>query len=529
MALLVLDDLALCLKVQYHRFGAMKALEDSIITLRGAINCEAPKALINRAPLLNNIGNHLGERYRKTGLRADLQEAIDFGRQAVSPNSSTEGTAQKEGWFNNLCNQLLTRYHRDGTMADLEEVIEISKKVINETPEECPARAHSMNILGQALLDRYFVDGAPTSLEEAIEVARQAITAVTNYALQKPPIFVLQNLLASLLRQRYEVDGAKEDIEEAIQLSRDATDTLPEGQLERVRLIGNLGYSLKARYSKTGAAADLEEAISCLRYALGSSDLDIPTRISVGRNLSDFCTDNSEWQKAYESSSTAVHVIPSLRVQSLGNLDKQHLLSQSVGLACDATAIAICIGKAPIDALSLLEEGRGVLATSVNEMRMDMLDLRENHPELAERFEQRRYLLEQRDIESSWHVGPNWRYFAGKELDEVIDDVRNQQLLLPPDENAIRAATKRGPIVMVNASKYRCDAILIEMHQIRCLALPRLDIETIQAKANKTTETEGDLGRPKVLEWLWEVIAKPVLDALEFVQPPSDHVWPHIW
>lgn len=38
----------------------------------------------------------------------------------------------------------------------------------------------------------------------------------------------------------------------------------------------------------------------------------------------------------------------------------------------------------------------------------------------------------------------------------------------------------------------------------------------------------GDLGRIGVLEWLWNVVAGPVLGALGFTEPPNED-WPHVW
>lgn len=110
----------------------------------------------------------------------------------------------------------------------------------------------------------------------------------------------------------------------------------------------------------------------------------------------------------------------------------------------------------------------------------------------------------------------------------MIDEIRKQpefgNFLLPPSQEEIRTAAERGPIVVINISGYRCDALLIEPHQIRSVALPHLKIKEIREKTEK-----GSLGSSEVLEWLWDIIANPILDALGFTQPASDNIWPHIW
>ena len=46
----------------------------------------------------------------------------------------------------------------------------------------------------------------------------------------------------------------------------------------------------------------------------------------------------------------------------------------------------LCAGKEALVALNLLEQGRGVLAPSLQEMRTDILDLKECYPRLAEQL-----------------------------------------------------------------------------------------------------------------------------------------------
>jgi hypothetical protein len=58
-----------------------------------------------------------------------------------------------------------------------------------------------------------------------------------------------------------------------------------------------------------------------------------------------------------------------------------------VGLASDTAAAALQVAKGPLDALAFLEEGRGILATSLEDMRRDISDLRNSHPGLVEQFD----------------------------------------------------------------------------------------------------------------------------------------------
>jgi hypothetical protein len=119
------------------------------------------------------------------------------------------------------------------------------------------------------------------------------------------------------------------------------------------------------------------------------------------------------------------------------------------------------------------------------------------------------------------------RYNAGQKLEEKIKTIRTlpefDRFLLAPSEDELKIAAEYGPIVVINISEYRCDALIIEHSQLRSLELPRLHTSDIRARMI------DDLAAPKMLEWLWETVAQPVLDTLGFTQPPPDDCWPHIW
>lgn len=70
-----------------------------------------------------------------------------------------------------------------------------------------------------------------------------------------------------------------------------------------------------------------------------------------------------------------------------------------------------------------------------------------------------------------------------------------------------------GLIVILNVSSYRCDALIITQSGIRLLELPHLSEDAIN-------DHVGDLLSLETLEWLWDVIIRPVLDDLGFTEPP---------
>ncbi|PWI63994.1 hypothetical protein PCL_00833 [Purpureocillium lilacinum] len=93
----------------------MTDMEEAITVARQALDANHP----DRAACLNNLGNKLVSRYKRTGGVDDLEEAIAVARQAV--DSTPADHPDRAGWLINLGTKLQRRYERTGEMTDLEE------------------------------------------------------------------------------------------------------------------------------------------------------------------------------------------------------------------------------------------------------------------------------------------------------------------------------------------------------------------------------------------------------------------------
>lgn len=101
-------------------------------------------------------------------------------------------------------------------------------------------------------------------------------------------------------------------------------------------------------------------------------------------------------------------------------------------------------------------------------------------------------------------------------------------MCLPDPEELIEAARLSSQTVVILNISYRCDALVIERSGITALRLSNLSRKIIEAKIRYFTRTDA-LGRLSVLEWLWKVVAKPVLEHLGILRSPIDgQDWPRI-
>ncbi|KAH8654745.1 CHAT domain-containing protein [Ilyonectria robusta] len=419
---------------------------------------------------------------------ADLEEAIRVGREIIDATPSDH--PDRARWLNNLGTHLGDRYSRTGAMADLEEAIRVGQEAVDATSLDHPDRVIFLDNLGLRLGDRYSRTGAMVDLEEAIRLAREAIDATP---LDHPNRIIFLGNLGLRLGDRYSRTGAMADLEEAIKVGREAIDATPSDHPNRAGWLNNLGIRLGDRYSRTGAMADLEEAKECFLAALRHS------------------------------------------AAAVGNSDKRHLLSAAVGLSSDAAAIALHANRGPAAAIELLETGRGVIAGALFE-QSDIAALERAHPDLARSFIDLRDQLDvpplvdslataERPTAAAETEGDRHRD-AGPQLARLLETIRSksgfERFLPSASEADILEAARPGPIVVLNVSSYRCDALVIEQSGIRLLELPRLSRDAINdhVRELKTLDTFG---------WLWDDIVCPVLNALGFTGPPSDSQWPHLW
>jgi hypothetical protein len=151
------------------------------------------------------------------------------------------------------------------------------------------------------------------------------------------------------------------------------------------------------------------------------------------------------------------------------------------------------------------------------------------------------------------------RMALAKEWDDLGERIRRLEgfadFLRPPPLDTLLGAADRGPVVIVNVSRWRCDALVVTSDGVDPVELPGLTANEVSQRTDAYLRllrddmpVDADLTfataieqRAKALrdretilritmEWLWDVLADPVLTYLGFTTPPSsDAPWPRIW
>ncbi|MFD8087401.1 CHAT domain-containing protein [Kitasatospora sp. NPDC059722] len=555
-----LSNLGIALSARFRSVGELADLEAAIAFGEQAVEA-TPENHPGLPGHLSNVALALAERFRRSGTTADLDAAISYGEQAVAATQPDH--PDRPRYLSNLAGAMQTRFWRTGAEADLEAAVQANAEVAHRAAADDPDRGLLLSNLAMSLEARYGLTGDLRDLDDAVELFGRAaeVTPVGH-----PDHVGFISNLGGALRSRFTATGDLSDLESAIEAGRQAVVASQADQPSRTAVLANLGISLVARFQATGHGR--EEAVDAFEAALKLTSGAPSTRIRAARAAAALLAE-SEPARGAELLAAAVELLPTVAERWLRRSDQQYELGELSGLAGDAAALLLgCSGLEPPAlavlerALVVLESGRAVLLGQALENRTDLTALRQAHPRMADRFVQLTDVLDSdvpapptAAVQASTRAGargasqPLGKHRAALDLGELIDEVRSLEgfagfLRQPVAEDLIKEA-RLGPVVLLNVSTYGNDAIAVTENGVSRIRLGGLDAESLIGRINAFYAALVTAGDPQaaraeriqaqrdvsaVLEWLWDVVAEPVLLSLGLDSLPApDSPMPRVW
>lgn len=336
-------------------------------------------------------------------------------------------------------------------------------------------------------------------------------------------------------------------------LARRVVADTPADDPDLSRSLSNLAYVLNLRHTSTGGEDDPAEALGALRAAALTVTGPADVRLHAARDWGRLAALSGDARAAAEAFALGVELLPAATPRRLERPDAQRRLAEAAGLAGDAAAMCLACGDRE-RALSLLELGRGVLLNRRSGIRADLADLYDADEDLARRFEEQRDALDRLDHPPLPLPSPPPQAEAGgrdrerrrdleAELDIVVRMIRalpgQHGFLRPPSVPSLLAEAVHSPVVVVNVSGYRCDALLLGADGLRQVPLEGLDADELERAADvfhadvvtaldpRAAQDEVDAANARVtatLDLLWREVADPVLTELRATDPDT-RVW----
>lgn len=384
---------------------------------------------------------------------------------------------------------------------------------------------------------------------KALEAWRRAVELTPSGHSQR---FNVLAGLAYALRDRYEQLYDIEDLVEAEALARQCIPEVPGGSSLAPALRVFLKLILEARLQ---AAPDMPVQAEILRLAseISASPAAPPlVRALEARDAAVIYASRDDWRSAAEHYERAVSLLPFVAPDH--DLREGVRVLQPGRTAADGAACWLNADE-PDRAAVLLELGRAVFLSRTSARRAELARLRADREDLADKFEILRARLDRPDrpeviLAGLWEEpGPAVdRAAAAAAFEAVLATIRSlpgqEQFLRPLNVEELLAACAEGPIVMLNASTYRCDALILTSREVRMVSFHEVTLRDVAENAvhiqmaganaydlRRSEEDQEYLQEHAVetLRWLWDKIVEPVLTEIGITTRHMGERWPRVW
>jgi hypothetical protein len=533
-----LNNLGNSLKTRFNRLGKMEDMDGAIAQKQAAVHL-TPDGHPKKPMYLNNLGNSLKTRFNRLGKMEDIDGAI--AQQQAAVHLTPDGHPDKPSTLSNLGNSLLTRFRRLGKMEDIDGAIAQQQAAVHLTPDDHTFKPGSLNGLGNSLQTRFQRLGNVEDIDGAITQQQAAVHLTPDGHPDKPSC--LNNLGFSLL-MRFERLRKMEDIDGAITQQQAAVHLTPDGHFNKSDYSSNLGSSYSIRFLHFHHLRDAEAAIYHFSASATSSVGPPTTRFKAVQHWISIAS-LVRHQSLLIACERALELIPLVAWLGIPIIDRHEQLIEIGEVVRDAAATAISFGHYD-KAVEWLEQGRSIVWNQILQLRTPVDELQAIDSVLAGRLVEVSRLLD-RGAEQDESLGSTEesarRYRAlTKEWELIIEQVRSiptfEDFLKPPKISKLMDAAENGPIVVLNVTEKRCDALALVPGMEEVVHIPLLDFTSERVtelrdemknllytnglrlrgdRAAQQWREEGDSNDCKeILAELWNGIVKPVLDSLAF-------------
>ncbi|KAI0077370.1 hypothetical protein K474DRAFT_1096955 [Panus rudis PR-1116 ss-1] len=589
------------LKLLYEHTGDITYL-DEVAQVRLASITEHTSAHASQPVLVGNILHQaslvtaLLARYQARGSDEGVQLRPDTAREATKtpPIDHVRFPAH----CMNQCASLWHNYERYGEDTDLDLALMYISLLV-QAKETSPALSQLAHLLRSVIIIVQYGRKGPATLDASLAAARSAVQYI-DAATPPSDRSLLWSNLAMCLITRYEQFVDANDLVEGLSYGKRAVDTTSEASPEFHLHLPPMQLAHFCQWKEAKSMKDLEQSIyygeKAVRHTpatssaradwmlllakgfLALSDIDEDaigqverayaylkeilrpsstnatpfTHFDAASILADHAFSHHRPQEALCAYKACYELLP--RILRRGNTPVIGMYSSEVnmqvyfGLASRATACAIECGDLTF-AFEFAEYGRGAMWIRMREV-VPVSDLQgdRERAELADK-------IQQLQVESKRPGERVDRQLAlihesnklFQRLQEIQIPNHRDHVPQPPPFDKLRLASRNGPVILLNCSSLRCDALVLPCPtlpiQVVTLLLTSADVETMARSVSDSlvaaSRTTVRAGRPSkggtarnservlrnVLTNLRSKVIQPVFSALKNMDIEPQRIW----
>ncbi|TCC62224.1 CHAT domain-containing protein [Kribbella pittospori] len=542
------------LKARYERARHLNDLEDLIDTARESV-ASGIGGRTQRGLVQALLSTALRLRYDHVGAVVDLNAAREASAESI--RLVPFGSRHFPFCSSELARCFQSEYERTQHLESLDLAIAQVRQSLKSVRRGA-GRPVDLTMLCVLLAERGRQTEQLGDLDEAVEAGRKALTSTAptdrlflpcqnNLAIALRTRFDLRGRVAGAVTANngYEVRTRVGDLDEAIRLAHRAAQLVAADAPQRADHRLNLALALYAKHQyglqrHEDREHDLHWALEAARDAATHPSADLVTRIRAGLTWSEIAASTGGYAEAVTAFEHVIELLPRVAPGELRRYEQEDRLGRWAGIASDAAACALEVGRYE-QALALLEQGRGVLLSRELVVRADLTALRAANPSLATEFEELRPTFDATPMASTDDRSRRARRQRDERWEELVQRIRSEpgfeDFARPPSVERILEQGSKGPVVYLNVSRYRSDAIIVQPDGLSTWPLRVTPDDAIeQNRRLQLALRPGDLIDPDrqevvhdVLAWLWDRVAEPVLDAAGIPVPAAQAELPRIW
>ncbi|KAJ7263067.1 CHAT domain-containing protein [Mycena rebaudengoi] len=570
----LLNNFASALSRRFKHFGDIADINQSVEAFTDSVRL-TPEGHISVPSRLANFGTSLRTRFLEFGDLSDLHKSVETLKQAVRLTADTHPS--KPSMFSDLGNALHSRFERLRDIGDLNGAVSALIDAFKLAPVGHTHRLKIMGNLGNSLRARFEQLGDTWDITRSILMLRGALQLTPEGHPERP--LWLNNLGASLssrfevlgeinnhftpdLSKNLEFLGEISDIQESVSVCREATYLTPDSHPIKPLMLANLGNSLLLRFGHSKESQDFEDFIAQFAAAARSTSGPASVRFRACSTWAENAQ-TAQHPSLLSAYSVALDLLSEMAWLGLSIRDRHHIISRGGKLVRDAAAAAISASKYD-KAVEWLEQGRSIIWGQLLALRTPVDSLKESHLDLATEFmrlstqlegaavrdtseevkDHSTRLLAQQSLQATAQKFHGYAHERNQLLQKIRKLNGFNRFLLPKEMAELSLASKGGPVIILNVSKIRSDALIVmsgAINGVRSVPLPTVTNEWVQSLAESLTTLLGENGRndrllghregeippetqfAHILSELWLRIGWPVLQGLGNTAPSRDN------
>ncbi|KAJ5110695.1 hypothetical protein N7532_001230 [Penicillium argentinense] len=494
------------------------------------------------------LGSVMSERFSHWQSDADIESSIRYYRISLSQIDNRNPRFRIRAA--NMCYALTLRFRHKKNLDDLREarrlVISALEGPVSLNNEQ---RADLTMHVADTYQVAYEVTGDLSDLKDAIKYYDKAKAIQGSFGsssqrgLREINKGVALSIFASATRDLTVYEAREKAYLEALSI-------LEESDPFHSTAVHNYARLIYDRYSqKLGADASLrEDARRALEKYESITRMNVfPafSRISAGSIAAKIANDElKDPVRARDNILISLDLLPEAILMHETRLKQLQYIRRHQYVPGVVASLSLSAGDSPSTVIQRLETGRAFIWDRIQGRPTQLEVLEAEHPDLAAKFNtlQQRVFQKSRsssqlnrmDLASvSLHDETRMQsHYDADAYRRVLEEIRTlpgfSSFLKIPDSPAdIQACATDSPIIFINATKYRSDAIVITKDEVCHIPLPSFGQEEIMPAIRRfrtalyyfgsaENHTQALYEYEIVMKMLWETAAKPVLSGIDW-------------